>query len=327
MVSLIIPIYNSSETLNRCLSSVKRQSYCDYEVIMVDDGSTDDSFELCRSFGNEDSRFIVINQENGGASSARNTGIENAHGDYICFVDSDDEIRPNYIKDLIDDIGEYDIVIHGMMHYHGASVRDMRMKVNGQYDLTTDYQSFFHDINIDEFGGPVCKLFKKSIIDNNNLRFNTDIRLAEDLDFFMRYLCCCKSVKTADRNNYSYIAASGSASVRVYSYETEMSGLLALNKSWSALLDKFYCETLKERYERSISCYVCRIIPSIFEKKTSVGMHIAQFKKIEDKFIAAYEKWYRPETTFMSLQKYLLCRRWFVLLDMILRFRFYVIGK
>lgn len=102
LVSVIIPVYNVSKYLRRCLESVILQTYTNLEIILIDDGSTDNSGKLCDNYAQKDNRMVVIHKENGGLSDARNVGISNAHGSYITFVDSDDYIHASFIEQLVD---------------------------------------------------------------------------------------------------------------------------------------------------------------------------------------------------------------------------------
>ena len=101
MVSIIVPVYNAQNSLERCLMSIIRQRYPQWELILVDDGSQDDSLAICKRYSDKDSRIRVIHTENCGVSSARNTGMENAHGEYISFVDSDDMIHPDFLSECL----------------------------------------------------------------------------------------------------------------------------------------------------------------------------------------------------------------------------------
>ena len=101
LVSIIIPIYNSEKYLNRCLSSITEQTYSNIEIVLIDDGSTDDSRSICLDWKSKDDRILVFSKENGGQGSARNYGIKVASGEYIVFVDSDDYIHPQMIEVLI----------------------------------------------------------------------------------------------------------------------------------------------------------------------------------------------------------------------------------
>ncbi|CDI59171.1 glycosyltransferase [Lactobacillus helveticus] len=104
MISIIVPVYNVEKYLDRCVQSILIQSFKRFELILVNDGSTDNSFEICQKYRKKDSRVILISQENKGLSAARNTGLNNAHGDYICFIDSDDFIEKDYLKLLLNNL-------------------------------------------------------------------------------------------------------------------------------------------------------------------------------------------------------------------------------
>lgn len=107
MISVIIPVYNVAPFLEECVNSVRRQTYIDLEIILIDDGSTDGSEKICDDYTKIDSRIHVIHQENGGLSAARNTGIDHAHGEYLLFVDSDDRIHPLMVQVLYEGMIEF----------------------------------------------------------------------------------------------------------------------------------------------------------------------------------------------------------------------------
>ena len=99
IVSIVVPIYNTAQFLRACLDSIISQSYEDFECILVDDGSVDESLEICKEYAHRDPRFVVIHQDNLGVSSARNKGIKIARGEYLAFIDSDDWVDPDYLKE------------------------------------------------------------------------------------------------------------------------------------------------------------------------------------------------------------------------------------
>ena len=113
MVSILIPAYNAEKTINRCLDSILCQTFQDIELIIVNDGSTDSTLSILSNYAENDKRIIVYNQPNQGVSAARNTGLRNASGDYILYVDSDDWIEPNMIQRMVDLIEDADIVFCG----------------------------------------------------------------------------------------------------------------------------------------------------------------------------------------------------------------------
>lgn len=111
LVSIIVPVYNVEKYLERCIQSILEQNYKNLEIILVDDGSTDNSGEICDKYAKEDSRIVVYHKQNGGLSSARNYGIERAHGAFISFIDSDDFVNKRYVEILMDNCGCDNITI------------------------------------------------------------------------------------------------------------------------------------------------------------------------------------------------------------------------
>ena len=117
MISVILPIYNVEEQLSRGIESILNQTYMDFELLLINDGSTDSSLQICKDYARKDSRVVVIDQVNQGVSAARNTGIENAKGNWIAFVDPDDYIHPNYLRRLVNVVNETGAEI-AVCHYH-----------------------------------------------------------------------------------------------------------------------------------------------------------------------------------------------------------------
>ena len=179
MVSIIVPVYNAQNCLERCLMSIIRQSYPQWELILVDDGSEDDSLEICKRYSNKDSRIRVIHTENCGVSSARNTGMDNAHGEYITFVDSDDRIHPDFLSECLSD--KEDLIV---TNYKRPSIID-----------SLHYKENLPELVFQQRGvRPVWgKIFVRRIIEDHHIRFDTNIRFAEDTIFVLQY---CLHIKT-----------------------------------------------------------------------------------------------------------------------------------
>ena len=101
LISVVVPVYNVEDVLHFCIDSILNQTYSDFELLLVDDGSTDKSGDICDQYARKDTRIRVFHKENGGVSSARNLGIDNANGEYICFIDSDDYVNSEFLDSLI----------------------------------------------------------------------------------------------------------------------------------------------------------------------------------------------------------------------------------
>lgn len=110
MLSIIVPVYNVESYLSKCIKSVLSQSLSDYELLLIDDGSTDASGKICDEFGQDNSRIRVFHKKNGGVSSARNLGIEKANGEFVSFLDSDDWVTDDYVSTILDNIRGYDLL-------------------------------------------------------------------------------------------------------------------------------------------------------------------------------------------------------------------------
>jgi len=138
-LSIIIPVYCTAHTLDRCLQSIVGQSFRDFEVIVVDDGSPDDSAQLCDRWASEDARISVVHQPNGGLSAARNAGIERARGEYITFVDSDDYIGDNTLGDVVARLGDNDLVEYPLWRFYGATHQQLLSFADETYTNASDY--------------------------------------------------------------------------------------------------------------------------------------------------------------------------------------------
>ena len=225
MVSVIIPIYNSQEYLARCFDSIINQTESDLEIILVDDGSADDSGKICDAYAKKDRRIRVIHKENGGVSSARNAGIDMMSGDYCCFVDSDDYIFENYISVLLGNLKSYccDISVCGLSKTD-AGDNSNRVTVLNRREAQL---SLFNEA--DGIKGYIGgKLFKTDIIKKKNIRFDENQTLAEDLLFLFDYLMYSQSENA--------VCVSGS---KLYYYE---------NGSMGALIQRGQTDVFQEKW-------------------------------------------------------------------------------
>lgn len=218
MISIVVPVYNVSQYLDDCLRSIADQSNTDWECILVDDGSKDDSGAICDRWALSDSRFRVIHQENQGVSVARNNGIRAANGDYISFVDSDDWVDLEYLQHLYDHIGDADIAVSGLVQ-NVASGEDLKHapQTTKSFALNKDGVLDFVALNRDYLlYGPVQKLYRKSIIDQYDIHFPTDCAYGEDLQFNYAYLEHVKRIAQVANCDYHYrIIGSGTLSSKL----------------------------------------------------------------------------------------------------------------
>ncbi len=202
-VSVIVPVYKAERYLPRCIDSILAQKFTDFELILVEDGSPDQSGKICDEYAKRDGRIRVIHKENGGVSSARNAALDIATGTYIVFVDSDDEVSDKYIDELIR-WQDYDYVTAGFMwqdhqsNWHERKFEEIDTKVEDIRKYPSMYLGKYY------FGSPWATLMKRELIEKNFLRFDTLIHSGEDTLFILKYLECAASVKIVPLCGYYY---------------------------------------------------------------------------------------------------------------------------
>ncbi len=218
LISVIVPIYNSEKYLDNCVKSIVNQTYENLELILVNDGSTDKSPEICNEWAKKDSRIKVLHNENSGASSARNSGLDIASGDYIAFADSDDyldsDMYESMLKELLDN--NADSARCGIVRESKSGFREVWGSEEDNI-VVVDNKKLLCDIG--EAKGilsvsPCNKLFSKNVI--KNIRFNTDFKYAEDTLFNFLVAQNINRMVYNDIPRYHYINNSDSVSHREF---------------------------------------------------------------------------------------------------------------
>jgi len=233
LISIIVPVYNSSKYLEECLSSIALQSFSNYELILIDDGSTDNSLDICQRYCKQNPRIKLFNKGNGGVSSARNFGIRKVNGEFITFIDSDDYINEDYLKTLVDNIDKHiDLVQSGLVFFDNSSGQVMSQEILPEHDILRRSipTECFSLVTLPLITSPVSKLYKTSIIKGNNIFFDEGLSYGEDRDFNLRYLKNIRTVKSI-----SYCG---------YFYRKKISNSLSCNKDYLKLLNidlKYWC--------------------------------------------------------------------------------------
>lgn len=220
-ISIVIPVYNAAAYIGKCIESVLAQTYHNFELILVNDGSSDQSNQICEKYCAIDNRVTHYYKTNGGASSARNYGMRMSKGIFVVFIDSDDYVKESYLEDLISvfDGNPTTLVIAGMtinakgntftFQYKDEIVNDNLVK-----DLS--------DKEIYRHGGPTSKLYNLGVIKSNNLSFNENICNYEDLLFCLSYLAYVDKIIYSSSVAYVYQVRNSSLSLKSNSYDGEM---------------------------------------------------------------------------------------------------------
>ena len=213
LISIVIPVYNAEKYLGGCLNSIQNQTYKNFEVILVNDGSIDHSETICKEFVEVDTRFRYFLKVNGGASSARNFGLDHVTGDFITFIDADDWVDENHLEVLINNIKENnsDMAVSSIKKFDNVSSFEFRV-----YSNQEKYLLNYNKLNREEFlvilpklihasnsyKIAVSKLFKKELV--SDVRFDESIIYGEDLEFFFKLYVNINSISYVDEVTYIY---------------------------------------------------------------------------------------------------------------------------
>lgn len=205
LVSIVVPIYNSEKYLKSCCRSILKQTYKTLEIILVDDGSRDNSLIICQKLAKHDNRIKIISISNQGVSVARNRGIESATGKYICFVDSDDILPKNAIETLFRKVtgDQADFCQGSILGIYKVHNKTIGEKKDDSFAERNNYDSWRTVIG-GLYWGPVAALYKTDIIKKHGLFFCVGIKLGEDSIFLANYLAHCDRVSTCKDYVYLY---------------------------------------------------------------------------------------------------------------------------
>lgn len=211
MISIIVPVYNCIESLKYCVQSIQQQTYMNWKLVLVDDGSTDGAAGLCDQLAEMDSRIEVIHKPNGGVSSARNAGIDAAIGEYITFCDSDDYLEPDYFAALLQtaesnpDCGHIWCCFQTVTGYQKENAVPNYSAAEAVQRYTLQDYMTLHEMWLD--AGPCNKLYRSDIIKSSGVRFPEDLSLGEDWLFNLAYIDASKNDRIAviTKPLYNYV--------------------------------------------------------------------------------------------------------------------------
>lgn len=200
LVSVIIPVYNSESYLHRCVDSLLTQSYADFELILVDDGSRDSSSDICDEYARKDDRVKVFHRENAGVSSARNLGLDNATGEFVVFVDSDDWVDIHFLEYLYTAVHKEksDIAVCEIINYYGHKI-----KISNNSLIEKGKCAYIKHQIIAGFTSVCNMMFNREFIEANRLRFEK-VRYSEDFIFSIKAICLSKRITYVANHLYYY---------------------------------------------------------------------------------------------------------------------------
>ena len=213
MISIIVPVYKVEQYLPRCIESILAQTYEEFELLLIDDGSPDNCGRICDEYAEIDSRIQVIHQKNQGVSAARNVGVELAKGEWVCFIDSDDYIESNYTSLVLMADDNTDVLFYGCKFINGEDVVEFKSSEERIIKGEVNILAAIHNMTSvkpgwGRFGYPWIKFYKKNILDEYNIRFIENMRREEDTIFSLEYMQHVKQIQLLPNCVYNYIVSS-----------------------------------------------------------------------------------------------------------------------
>ncbi len=271
VISVIVPLYNAEKLISKCVDSLLCQTFSDFELLLVNDGSKDQSGRICDEYALKDPRIRVFHQENGGVASARNTAMEQALGKYLCFIDADDWAESSYLeafftKELQQD--EKLFVIQDFTEELPEGIRKNGGFSNRLYNPDEFGELLFHNFTFYVPGTPFPKLYHTGIIREHRMTFNTQVLFGEDIVFFLEYMEYVKSVQLLSAAGYHYINFRPSTLSRSYfSHESERVGFTIISSQLKELVRLYGIGNQSEKPVNELSgLYLLRAIYSLYRK-------------------------------------------------------------
>ena len=318
-VSIVVPIYNCAAYLPMCIESIIRQTYPNLDIILIDDGSSDNSLEICKEFAKKDSRIRVLHQENAGVSAARNAGIEMAEGEYITFVDSDDELLEKCISLLVGDIEFWSADFAFASKLYVTSDQQVTSRcIKGAEDISvftgidTLVQSLDFDRRMTSCHG---KLFRKQFL--SDIRFVEGRKVNED--FYFVFLCCLKQPKVVYRNEcvYKYYYRENSASHD--SFGDKYFDMLYFAEQKKKMIALYYPELLDKATCTEVSTHLFMI--NMLCKTKSTRYREAEQASI--KFVKEHYSNYSTSNTFEKRLAWIVAHGFYPLYKWAVRMKYY----
>lgn len=324
-ISVIIPVYKVENYLSQCVESILAQSFTNFELLLIDDGSPDNSGILCDEWGMRDNRIRVFHQENSGVSAARNRGLCEACGKYIVFVDSDDWILPGYLEHLYAYAGR-GLVVQGYVRCTEDNVitEDIYLPEYSKY-RQTEFRDFFRKKDIGLLSSPWSKIYDLKLIREHALFFDERVSFGEDTLFVYYYILHCEYLVTVRYSEYIYRETTGSLSSKIhsfiseyvffrkqYAFVREMACRFHLSSEDMGKLFKssllFFQRALRTDYLR------CHKVPRSIRIE-----HLKQLVRENEEFIRAF---YQPDYKLDKLGRFMLRNHLYGLYDFCFRLLF-----
>lgn len=316
-ISVIVPVYNVEKYLPRCIDSILAQTFTDFELLLIDDGSKDKSGEICDGYAKKDTRIRVFHKENGGVSSARNFGLINSKGEYVAFVDSDDYVEFNYLEFLYQYAKEQvvDIVFCDFF-----KEKSQNKSIYVKQTCNNDYVVMIKQLLCNELGGYLWnKLVKRELFITNNIYFPNKIGIWEDLLVSINLYCHSKNIAHLPYALYHYVQYNILSAMSSFN-EKKVNEKIKVCALLKQLLLNFNLQTkcVSELYRRQLIAKM--------EYATDYELH--DFNKWNNTFIESFsEVWNLSYPLWMKIQMWLIHNKIYPIANLLLLLKYKLFGK
>lgn len=276
-MSVIVPVYNVEAYLRRCVDSILRQTFGDFELLLVDDGSTDGSGSICDEYAAVDSRVRVFHKPNGGVSSARNMGLDNARGEWITFSDSDDWMQEDNLRNFADHV-DADCVMQGFISTWGSQYHQV-VPPAGYYSGESLIEAVLALKDAILEGSLVNKLFRRKLIESHHLRLEMGLSVYEDLIYCWRYLVLCSTLRMLPMAQYEYVENQDSLTHTVHSFREMALGCMSMEEIAAGLRTK----ALKDAFEYKYFNYDLDVVRQAYNEKVKTSDRLALIRRLKGK--------------------------------------------
>lgn len=268
LVSIIVPVYNAEKYLNRCIDSILSQTMTDFELLLIDDGSKDNSGRICDEYAEKDARVRVFHKPNGGVSSARNLGLDNAKGKWITFVDADDRCSCDYLEHLLSKVDDDTDLIISYAVICDSMVGGEKAEVYPEYRVNeTNFERLFVDSDMHWHTSPWAKLYRANIIYENGIRFNEMMHIGEDADFLFSFMLITDKIYVTSGTDYYYTCdVSGSLTKRINTIDSELASYRTVRYLVNRIIQQKNIKDNRaiENLGWLVASYVRRVLNSLY---------------------------------------------------------------
>lgn len=296
LVSIIVPVYNGEKYIANMVRALKDQTYTDFEAIIVNDGSTDNTERNCLEAIGEDVRFRIINKSNSGPSDTRNVGLRSAKGEYVAFVDADDYIFPNYIQYLYTLIKKYDADMSCCDYCKLQNGKDIPDFIDKSNEVVYDKMNALKHMYRKKYvtGYPVIKLFKRCLLED--IYFPTEISYAEDIVFIDKVIKNCETVVYGDKVLYIYYQNVSSL--------THTIDVAKLKKAWNYHLEYFEKVSM-QGYPELYTAVKCKQFVMAMDLCSRIYKVDIEFREQLISYVKSVSKGIRKDIDSTTLQRFL----------------------